>query len=97
MNQLYHLHMYYTILQVTANTSEEELITAAVVIYTNRIVYMGVLENDQLTYCKTSLGKLHENCIITKINTNSVTLNKKTFKNLAKRRNNFLFRPSCVQ
>uniref|UniRef100_A0A8W8L6T2 Uncharacterized protein n=1 Tax=Magallana gigas TaxID=29159 RepID=A0A8W8L6T2_MAGGI len=40
---------------VTAYTPEEKVITSAVVEYTIRRVYMGALEEDKLTYCKTPL------------------------------------------
>lgn len=75
---------------VTAYTPEEKVVTAAVVEYTNRRVYMGALEEDKLTYCKTPLGKMEENFNITKINANSITLNKKDIQNFSKNEKQFL-------
>lgn len=88
--------MYYTNLQVTAYTPEQEVITAAVVEYTNHRVYMGALEEDKLTYCKTPLGKIEKNLNITKINANSITLNKKDIQTFGKNEKQFLTLPfSC--
>lgn len=82
--------MYYTNLQVTAYTPEEKVVTAAVVEYTNRRVYMGALEEEKLTYCKTPLGKIEENFNITKINANSITLNNKDIQKFSKTEKKFL-------
>ncbi|XP_065924401.1 uncharacterized protein [Magallana gigas] len=75
---------------VTAYTPEEKVVTAAVVEYTNRRVYMGALEEEKLTYCKTPLGKIEENFNITKINANSITLNKKDIQKFSKTEKKFL-------
>lgn len=56
---------------------------------------MGMLEIDELTYCKTPLGKIDENFSITKINTNSVTLNKKDIQQFSKNESQFLI-SSCL-
>lgn len=87
--------MCYSILQVAANTLKQELILAAVVEYTIHRVYIGMLEIDELTYCKTPLGKIDENFSITKINTNSVTLNKKDIQQFSKNESQFLI-SSCL-
>lgn len=51
---------------------------------------MGVLEEDKLTYCKTPLGKIEENFNITKINANSITLNKVDIQKFGKNEEQFL-------
>lgn len=51
---------------------------------------MGALEEDKLTYCKTPLGKIEENLNITKINANSITLNKKDIQKFSKNEKQFL-------
>ena len=58
-------------------TTNKEFVTAVVVEYTNNKLYMGVLEEDELTYCKSHIGKLNENFKMGKANTNSLVLNKK--------------------
>ena len=58
-------------------TTNKEFVTAVVVEYTNNKLYMGVLEEDELTYCKSHIGKLNENFKMCKVNTNSLVLNKK--------------------
>lgn len=85
--------MCYSILQVAANTLKRNL--AAVVEYTIHRVYIGMLEIDELTYCKTPLGKIDENFSKTKINTNSVTLNKKDIQQFSKNESQFLI-SSCL-
>lgn len=54
-----------------------------------------MLEIDEFTYCKTPLGKIDENFSITKINTNSVTLNKKDIQQFSKNESQFLI-SSCL-
>lgn len=54
-----------------------------------------MLEIDELTYCKTPLGKIDENFSKTKINTNSVTLNKKDIQQFSKNESQFLI-SSCL-
>lgn len=56
------------ILQATANTPEEELITAAVVDTptTECTGGRGVLEIDELTYGKTPLGKMMKTLVVLK-------------------------------
>lgn len=51
---------------------------------------MGMLEIDELTYCKTPLGKIDENFSITNINSNSVMLNKKDIQQFGKNEKQFL-------
>lgn len=54
---------------------------------------MGALEEDKLTYCKTLLGKIEKNLNITKINANSITLNKKDIQTFGKNEKQFLALP----
>ena len=58
-------------------TTNKECVTAVVVEYTNNRLYMGVLEEDDLTYCKSHIGKLDEHFKMGKANTNSLVLDKK--------------------
>ena len=74
----------YCILPLTINvclnsqeSTNKEYLTAVVVEYTNNRLYMGVLEEDELTNCKSHIGKLDEHFKMGKANTNSLVLNKK--------------------
>ena len=71
-------------------TTNKECVTAVVEEYTNNRLYMGVLEEDELTYCKSHIGKLNENFKMGKANTNSLVLNKKDKQKFGKNEKQFL-------
>ena len=50
-------HLYITYSQETTN---KESVTAVLVEYTNNRRYMLVLEENELTYCRSHIGKLDE-------------------------------------
>ncbi|XP_061180838.1 uncharacterized protein LOC133189496 [Saccostrea echinata] len=70
--------------------TEEEYVTAAVVEYNKQRIYLGVIEKDKLTYCKTFLGKLDEQFSMSNINANSLILNKKDIQKFGKNEKQFL-------
>ena len=67
----------YHFMSYSQETTNRECVTAVVVEYTNNRLYMGVLEDDELMFCKSHIGKLDENFKMGKTNTDFSVLNKK--------------------
>ena len=57
---LLHFTIDHLCITYSQETTNKECVTAVVVEYTKNRLYMGVLEEDELTYCRSHIGKLDE-------------------------------------
>ena len=79
----------YHCMSYSQETTNRECVTAVVVEYTNNRLYMSVLEEDELMYCKSHIGKLDENFKMGKTNTDTSVWNKKDKQKLEENEKQF--------